>query len=139
VHSLVEYQDGSVLAQLGLPDMRLPIAYALSYPKRLQLDLPKLNLAETSRLDFFAADEERFPALALVRQALASGDSGAIALNAANEIAVERFRAGKIGFLEISKMVAGVLEKIAAQDFSTLSEILDFDNKVRQSLSTSGH
>lgn len=136
VHSLVEYRDGSVLAQLGLPDMRLPIAYALSYPERLQLDLPKLNLAETGRLDFFAADEERFPALALVRKALASGDSGAIALNAANEIAVERFRAGEIGFLEISKMVAGVLDKITTQEFSTLPQILDFDDKVRRSLLT---
>jgi 1-deoxy-D-xylulose-5-phosphate reductoisomerase len=139
VHSLVEYRDGSVLAQLGLPDMRLPIAYALSYPERLQLDLPKLNLAETGRLDFFAADEERFPALALVRKALAAGDSGAIALNAANEIAVERFRAGEIGFLEISKTVAGVLDQTAAHQFSTLPEILDFDNQVRQSLLSSGN
>ena len=134
VHSLVEYRDGSVLAQLGLPDMRLPIAYALSYPERLQLDLPKLNLAETGQLDFFAADEERFPALALVRRALAAGDSGAIALNAANEIAVERFRAGEIGFLEIAETVGGVLDQIAAQEFSTLSEILDFDDEIRRSL-----
>ncbi len=139
VHSLVEYRDGSVLAQLGLPDMRLPIAYALSYPERLPLDLPKLNLAETGQLDFFAADEERFPALALVRKALASGDSGAIALNAANEIAVDRFRAGEIGFLEIAKMVAGVLDEIVAQEFSTLPQILDFDAKVRQSLLNSGN
>ena len=134
VHSLVEYCDGSVLAQLGLPDMRLPIAYALSYPERLPLDLPKLNLAETGQLDFFAADEQRFPALALVRKALKYGDSGAIALNAANEIAVERFRAGKIGFLEIADMVARVLDNVTAQKFSTLQEILDFDDKVRQSL-----
>jgi len=139
VHSLVEYRDGSVIAQLGLPDMRLPIAYALSYPERLQLDLPKLNLAETGRLDFFAADEERFPALAVVRRALTLGDSGAIALNAANEIAVERFRAGEIDFLEISKMVAGVIDEITAQEFSTLSEILHFDNQVRQSLLNSGN
>jgi 1-deoxy-D-xylulose-5-phosphate reductoisomerase len=139
VHSLVEYRDGSVLAQLGLPDMRLPIAYALSYPERLQLDLPKLNLAETGRLEFVAADEERFPALALVRKALAAGDSGAIALNAVNEIAVERFRAGEIGFLEISKTVAGVLDQTAAHQFSTLPEILDFDNQVRQSLLNSGN
>ncbi len=134
VHSLVEYRDGSVLAQLGLPDMRLPIAYALSYPERLPLDLPKLNLAEAGRLDFFAADEERFPALALVRQALATGDSGAIALNAANEIAVEYFRDGKIGFLEIAAMVAEVLDKVQPQDFSTLPEILNFDSQIRQSI-----
>ena len=139
VHSLVEYRDGSVLAQLGLPDMRLPIAYALSYPERLQLDLPKLNLAKTGQLDFYAADEERFPALALVRKALAAGDSGAIALNAANEIAVDFFRSGKIGFLEIAQMVAGVLDNVATREFSTLPEILDFDNQVRQSLLNSGN
>ncbi len=135
VHSLVEYRDGSVLAQLGLPDMRLPIAYALSYPERLRLELPKLNLAEAGRLDFFAADEERFPALALVRRALAAGDSGAIALNAANEIAVDYFRAGKIGFLEIAAMVAEVLDKVEPREFSTLGEILNFDDEIRRSLS----
>ena len=134
VHSLVEYLDGSVLAQLGLPDMRLPIAYALSYPERLQLELPKLNLAEIGQLDFFAADEQRFPALRLVRQALKIGDSGAIAFNAANEVAVEQFRAGKIGFLEIAETVAGVLDRVAAQEFTTLTEILDFDAQIRQSL-----
>jgi 1-deoxy-D-xylulose-5-phosphate reductoisomerase len=134
VHSLVEYLDGSVLAQLGLPDMRLPIAYALSYPERLDLDLPKLNLAETGRLDFFAADEECFPALQLVRQALDKGDSGSIALNAANEIAVENFRRGRIGFLEIAETVARVLVTTEPQEFTTLNEILDFDADVRQSL-----
>ncbi len=139
VHSLVEYLDGSVLAQLGLPDMRLPIAYALSYPERLDLDLPKLNLAETGRLDFFAADEQRFPALKLVRQALDKGDSGSIALNAANEIAVEHFRRGRIGFLEIAETVARVLAQTEPQDFSTLNEILDFDAGIRQSLLSAGY
>ena len=139
VHSLVEYLDGSVLAQLGLPDMRLPIAYALSYPERLDLDLPKLNLAETGRLDFFAADEQRFPALKLVRLALDKGDSGSIALNAANEIAVEHFRRGRIGFLEIAETVARVLTQTEPQDFSTLNEILDFDAGIRQSLLSAGY
>ena len=134
VHSLVEYVDGSVLAQLGLPDMRLPIAYALGYPERLALDLPKLDLAAIGQLDFIGADAQRFPALRLVRQALATGDSGAIAFNAANEVAVERFRQGEIGFLEIVGIVEKVLNTVVREDFSTLTEILDFDAQVRQSL-----
>ncbi len=134
VHSLVEYVDGSVLAQLGLPDMRLPIAYALGYPERLVLDLPKLDLAALGQLDFNRADSQRFPALRLVRQALAAGDSGAIAFNAANEVAVERFRQGEIGFLEIAETVEKVLNKVVREDFSTLTEILDFDVKVRDFL-----
>ena len=134
IHSLVEYVDGSVLAQLGLPDMRLPIAYALGYPERLALDLPKLDLAAIAKLDFFQADAQRFPALRLVRQALAAGDSGAIALNAANEVAVERFRQGEIGFLEIAETVENVLKRVRPEDFSTLTEILNFDVQVRQSL-----
>ncbi|MCD6430043.1 MAG: 1-deoxy-D-xylulose-5-phosphate reductoisomerase [Deltaproteobacteria bacterium] len=134
VHSLVEYVDGSVLAQLGLPDMRLPIAYALGYPQRLALDLPKLDLAAIGQLDFIRADAKRFPALRLVRQALAAGDSGAIAFNAANEVAVERFRQGEIGFLEIANTVEKALDTVAQNDFSTLTEILDFDAQVRQSI-----
>jgi len=134
VHSLVEYVDGSVLAQLGLPDMRLPIAYALGYPERLVLDLPKLDLAVIGQLDFIRADVKRFPALRLVRQALAAGDSGAIAFNAANEVAVEQFRLGEIGFLEIAKTVEKVLNTVARNDFVTLTEILDFDSRVRQSI-----
>ncbi len=134
VHSLVEYVDGSVLAQLGLPDMRLPIAYALGYPERLALDLPKLDLATIGQLDFMQADATLFPALKLVRRALAAGDSGAIAFNAANEVAVERFRQGEIGFLEIAETVEKVLNQVTREDFSTLTEILDFDAQVRQSI-----
>ncbi|MBN2809098.1 MAG: 1-deoxy-D-xylulose-5-phosphate reductoisomerase [Deltaproteobacteria bacterium] len=134
VHSLVEYVDGSVLAQLGLPDMRLPIGYALAYPERLALELPRLDLAVLGRLDFFPADPERFPALSLVRQALAAGDSGAIAFNAANEVAVELFRQGEIGFLEIAETVADVLQTVVREEFSSLTEILDFDAQIRQSL-----
>ena len=135
VHSLVEYVDGSVLAQLGLPDMRLPIAYALAYPERVALDLPKLDLAAIGQLDFIPADASRFPALRLVRQALAAGDSGAIALNAANEVAVARFRQGEIGFLGIAETVEKVLSQVVPEDFSTLTEILDFDKKIRHLMS----
>jgi len=127
-----------VLAQLGLPDMRLPIAYALGAPERLVLDLPKLDLAEIGRLDFFPADEDRFPALKLVRRALAMGDSGAIAFNAANEIAVDRFRHGVIGFLEIAATVATALERTRPENFSSLREILDCDLRVREELATGG-
>ncbi len=134
VHSLVEYVDGSVLAQLGLPDMRLPIAYALGYPERLTLDLPKLDLAAIGQLDFIGADAKRFSALRLVRQALSAGDSGAIAFNAANEVAVERFRQGEIGFLEIVGIVEKALNTVVRENFSTLTEILDFDSRVRQSI-----
>ncbi|HDS16617.1 MAG TPA: 1-deoxy-D-xylulose-5-phosphate reductoisomerase [Proteobacteria bacterium] len=134
VHSLVEYVDGSVIAQLGLPDMRLPIAYALGYPERLPLALPKLDLAGLGQLDFHPADSDRFPALRLVREALASGDSGAIAFNAANEVAVELFRQRKIGFLEIVATVAKVLDKVVQQNFSTLAEVLAYDAQVRETL-----
>jgi 1-deoxy-D-xylulose-5-phosphate reductoisomerase len=99
----------------------------------LALDLPKLDLAALGQLEFFQADAQRFPALRLVRQALAAGDSGAIAFNAANEVAVERFRQGEIGFLEIAETVEEVLNSGGREDFSTLKEILDYDAKVRQS------
>ncbi len=138
VHSLVEYVDGSLLAQLSLPDMRLPIAYALGAPERLELDLPKLSLAEIGRLDFYPTDEERFPALKLVRRALALGDAGAIAFNAANEVAVERFRARRIGFLEIAETVERVLAATPAEEYESLKEVLACDRRVRERLQAEG-
>lgn len=136
VHSLVEYVDGSQLAQLGLPDMRLPIACALGYPERLELDLPRLELAEIGRLDFHAVDSERFPALALVRRALAAKDAGVIAFNAANEVAVDLFRRQQIGFLEIAALVEKSLDAVEARDFSRLDDILAFDRHVRAQIDT---
>jgi 1-deoxy-D-xylulose-5-phosphate reductoisomerase len=113
VHSLVAYDDGSILAQLGLPDMRTPISYALSYPRRMALPgLERLDLAKVGRLDFFKPDLQRFPALRLAREAAAAGGAGPIALNAANEVAVAAFLQRRIGFLTISQVAGEVLHDV---------------------------
>ncbi|HEX8568777.1 MAG TPA: 1-deoxy-D-xylulose-5-phosphate reductoisomerase [Caulobacteraceae bacterium] len=112
VHSLVEYQDGSTLAQLGPPDMRVPIAYALGWPERLAWPAPKLDLAEAATLTFEAPDAERFPSLGLARAALKAGGGAPGALNAANEEAVQAFLAGRIGFLDIAATVGETLERL---------------------------
>lgn len=109
VHSLVEFVDGALLAQLGLPDMRVPIALALSHPQRLPLAGPRLNLAELARLDFAAPDTGRFPCLALAWRALAGGETAPAALNAANEVAVAAFLAGQIPFPAIAAINARAL------------------------------
>lgn len=109
VHSLVEFVDGALLAQLGLPDMRVPIALALSHPRRLPLAGPRLNLAELARLDFAAPDAGRFPCLALAWRALAGGETAPAALNAANEVAVAAFLAGQIPFPAIAAINARAL------------------------------
>ncbi|MCK5168209.1 MAG: 1-deoxy-D-xylulose-5-phosphate reductoisomerase, partial [Rhodospirillaceae bacterium] len=109
VHSLVSYVDGSVLAQMGTPDMRTPIAYALAWPGRMKAPSKMLSLADVGRLDFEAPDEERFPALRLARQALQTGKSAPTILNAANEIAVAAFLQGRVGFLQIAEIVESVL------------------------------
>lgn len=110
VHSLVEYCDRSVLAQLGLPDMRVPIAVALAYPDRIELDLPRLELAELARLDFERPDRERFPCLDLAYRAVSGSEAAPAVLNAANEIAVAAFLERQIDFPEIAALNAAVLE-----------------------------
>jgi 1-deoxy-D-xylulose-5-phosphate reductoisomerase len=110
VHSLVEFCDRSVLAQLGLPDMRVPIAVALSHPERIELDVPRLDLVELARLDFEAPDRERFPCLDLAYHAVAGSEAAPAVLNAANEVAVDAFLARRIGFPEIAALNAAVLE-----------------------------
>ncbi|MGE3928257.1 MAG: 1-deoxy-D-xylulose-5-phosphate reductoisomerase, partial [Lautropia sp.] len=115
VHSLVEYVDGSVLAQLGNPDMRVPIAHALGYPERIESGASLLDLAAHGRLDFEAPDEQRFPCLALARAALAAGGGAPCVLNAANEVAVERFLAGAIRYTDIARVNAEVLEAFAGE------------------------
>ena len=110
VHSLVEFHDGSVIAQLGEADMRVPIAYALSYPERLPLDLPRLSLKEWSRLEFFPPDTEAFPAISMAYAALDAGGAAPATLNAANEVAVEAFLRGRIAFPAISQVVAEALQ-----------------------------
>ncbi len=105
IHSMVEYIDGSVIAQLGVPDMRGPIAYALSHPDRLPAKIPPLDLIGIGSLTFFPVDETKFPAVKLAHEAVAQGDSMPAVLNAANEVAVENFLAKKIGFMDIPKLI----------------------------------
>jgi len=115
VHSLVEFRDRSVLAQLGLPDMRVPIAVALAHPERVDLDLPRLDLVELARLDFEAPDRARFPCLELAYRAVRGSEAAPAVLNAANEVAVEAFLAGRIRFPEIAACNESVLEMHLAE------------------------
>jgi len=131
VHSLVEFIDGSVVAQLGIPDMRIPIGYVLSYPERIHLDLPRLNLAQCGTLSFEEPDYTRFPALKLAFAALEQGGMQPAALNAANEIAVDAFLDGRIGFPDISAVVAAVLAVHIDGDDLDLEQILAADEQAR--------
>lgn len=131
VHSLVEYQDGSVMAQLGIPDMRIPIAYALSYPKRLPLQLSPLRLSQCSNLEFHSPDYECFPALGLAFSAIRSGGVAPAVLNGANEVAVAAFLAGRISFLAIAETVAETLERVHEGRDDSLEDILAADARAR--------
>lgn len=122
IHSLVEYVDGSTLAQMGAPDMRTPIACALSWPDRLAWPAPRLDLAALGRLTFEAPDETRFPALRLAREALAAGGSAPIVFNAANEVAALAFLDRRLGFLNIAAVVADTLEKATGAGVSCGSD-----------------
>ncbi len=139
VHSLVEFIDGSLLAHLGTADMRIPIAYALSWPERMQTPAARLDLVELGRLDFEAPDLERFPALRLAREALESGGGAAIILNAANEIAVELFLAGRIAFHEIAAMVADALGETTAPAPQSIDEVIALDSATRAKVSAAAH
>ena len=119
VHSMVEYVDGSVLAQMGSPDMRTPIAYALAWPERMETPVERLDLAKISQLTFFDPDPVRFPAIRLAREALEAGGAASCILNAANEVAVEAFLNGHIKFLDIARICEGALDALVADaDFS---------------------
>jgi 1-deoxy-D-xylulose-5-phosphate reductoisomerase len=122
IHSLVHYCDGSVLAQLSAPDMRTPISYALAWPDRAAVATPRLNLAATAALDFQAPDLARFPALGLARSALRAGPGRANALNAANEIAVGAFLAGRIRFLDISRIVEETLTVLEGSEAGLIAK-----------------
>ena len=132
VHSMVEYVDGSTLAQLGSPDMRTPIAYALAWPERMKTPCAPLDLAKIGRLDFAAPDPERFPALALARQALEAGGARPAILNAANEVAVAAFLAGRINFLEIAAIVADTLARYDPAAPDSLDAVLAVDAEARE-------
>ena len=133
VHSLVEYTDGSWLAQLGVPDMRIPISYTLGLPDRLPLDdVAPLDLVALGALHFEAPDLERFPALRLAFEALATGGTAPAALNAANEVAVAAFLAGELEFTAIASVAEEVLERAAVRPGRSLEEIRDVDQQARQ-------
>ncbi len=131
VHSLVEFIDGSVVAQLGIPDMRIPIAYALSYPARLKTGLSRLNLTKCGDLSFYTPDFTRFPSLKLAYKVCKLGGTLPAVLNAANEVAVEAFLAGKIFFPEIIKVVSDTVSKSPCRETATLEAVLDADCSAR--------
>ncbi len=131
VHSMVEYLDGSVMAQMGITDMRIPIAFALSYPERLDLSLDPLDLAAVGRLDFYKPDQEMFPCLALAYDALRRGNGIPAVMNAANEIAVESFLSGDLSFTGIADVVTTVMDDPPDFDDQTLSGILRGDQLAR--------
>jgi 1-deoxy-D-xylulose-5-phosphate reductoisomerase len=132
IHSLVEYVDGSFLAQLGTPDMRVPIAHALAWPKRVASGAKSLDLRQIARLDFEAPDKKRFPCLQLAYDALAAGGTAPAILNAANEIAVAAFLEGRLSFPGIGRVNTGVLESLAAWPADSLDAVYAADRAARE-------
>jgi 1-deoxy-D-xylulose-5-phosphate reductoisomerase len=132
VHSLVEYVDSSIIAQLSVPDMRIPIAYALSYPQRLAMDLPVLNLRELNHLVFDPPDVEKFPSLKLAYEALETGGTMPAVLNAANEVAVEAFLQGRIGFDRIPAVVASTMQGHKPTPLRELNDALEADQWAKE-------
>jgi 1-deoxy-D-xylulose-5-phosphate reductoisomerase len=136
VHSLVEYVDGSMIAQLSNPDMRVPIAHALGFPDRIASGASPLDLGAIGQLSFERPDLERFPCLALAYAALRAGGSAAAVLNAANEIAVESFLAGRLRFTRIAEVIRAVLESVPAGPAGDLASVLDADARARTAASS---
>jgi 1-deoxy-D-xylulose-5-phosphate reductoisomerase len=132
VHGMVCWRDGSILAQLGSPDMRIPIAHALAWPGRIATSSPRLDLARLARLDFEEPDEVRFPALRLARDALRAGGGAPTILSAANEVAVELFLGRRLGFTAIADLAAAVLDRLGAPEAASLEAVLDLDASARR-------
>jgi len=132
VHSMVAYRDGSVLAQMGTPDMRTPIAHALAWPQRIEAGVRRLNLVQMNDLTFREPDLQRFPCLALAFEAMRQGGSAPATLNAANEIAVEWFLEGRIGFDRIPRLVEATLERAQWRRLDGLDEVLEHDRQARR-------
>ena len=132
IHSLVEYVDGSVLAQLGNPDMRTPIAYAMAYPERIDAGVPSLDLFKIARLDFEAPDFERFPCLQLAYAALRAGGTAPAILNAANEVAVAAFLDRRLSFLGIPRLIEATLAALPAGPEGSLADVLTADAEARR-------
>jgi len=131
IHSMVEYIDGSVLAQMGNPDMRTPIAHALAWPERIESGVTSLDLLTTARLDFSAPDYERFPCLALAEAAAKTGGTAPAILNAANEVAVEAFLSRRLGFTKIASVIADVMDNLSVTEPSDLSHVQAADQEAR--------
>ncbi|MBQ7455416.1 MAG: 1-deoxy-D-xylulose-5-phosphate reductoisomerase [Clostridia bacterium] len=132
VHSMVEFRDGAVLAQLGAPDMRVPIAYAMAYPERIETQAPRADFAALGQCTFFAPDMERFPALRLAYESLAAGGAACCALNAANEEANARFRAGGLRFVEIGPVVEETLSRLGTLPANTIEQVYAADGAARR-------
>jgi 1-deoxy-D-xylulose-5-phosphate reductoisomerase len=135
IHSLVEYCDGSVIAQLGFPDMRTPIAYALNYPERIPLDPPLLDLGKIGNLTFYPSDFEKFPCSKLAYEALEGGGGLPATLNAANEIAVQAFLSNEIEFLDISHLIRDTMNAYTPQVLTTIEDTLEIDRWAREKAS----
>ena len=132
VHSMVSYRDGSVIAQMGTPDMRTPIAYSLAWPERIEAGVDRLKLAQMNDLSFSEPDLERFPCLALAFKAMRTGDSAPAILNAANEVAVESFLQGRIGFDRIPQLVDQVMQQLEVTSLNNLDDVLAQDRRARR-------
>jgi 1-deoxy-D-xylulose-5-phosphate reductoisomerase len=133
IHSMVGYTDGSVLAQLGTPDMRTAIGYALSYPRRPNLPIERLDFAKLARLDFEAPDEKRFPALRLAKLAMTRGGVQGAVLNGAKEVALEAFIAGKLSFLAMAQITEAVMDRLAGMPSATsMDDVFAADKEARQ-------
>jgi 1-deoxy-D-xylulose-5-phosphate reductoisomerase len=131
IHSMVQYNDGSVLAQLGNPDMRTPIAYGMAWPERIDAGVERLDLFDIAKLDFITPDEERFPCLRLAREAMQKGGTSSAILNAANEVAVNEFLQKRIRFTDISRVIETTLENVTQHEAVSLDVILEDDKLAR--------
>jgi 1-deoxy-D-xylulose-5-phosphate reductoisomerase len=136
VHAMIEYSDGSVLAQISATDMRMPIQYALTYPDRCQAPVPKIDWTEARKWEFLAPDYDKFPLLKLAYQCLEAGGAATCTLNAADEIAVEAFLEGKIGFPSIYEIVSETLSGVPARNPETIGEVLEIDRESRETART---
>src|SRR5215831_19876235 len=132
VHAMVEFTDGSVMAQVSATDMRMPIQYALTYPERADAPVPRLNWTEPARWSFDPPDFEKFPLLRLAYQAQETGGSATATLNAADEVAVEEFLLNKIPFTAIAEAVAGTLDKVGVREPASVAEVLAIDKESRR-------
>jgi 1-deoxy-D-xylulose-5-phosphate reductoisomerase len=130
IHSMVTYKDGSTLAQLSIPDMRVPISYALSYPKRVEIAYKRLDLTELQKLTFYKPDYQKFPLLKLAQETIEMGSWAMITLNTANEIAVANFLKKKIAFLDIAKTVKYMIDKGNVEDLNSIEDVINYSNMI---------